>query len=120
MVNTVYNNRYAFYKQPFLDNNNYLCELYYKNYNYFKKYHNRSVNIYIKPSDLDFAINGVKNRGAAFDEIAIREKKIALENSDLEDLFNDGFFDYRFMNNFDSNSKKNFLDLVKEIIQNNP
>ena len=114
----VFDNNYGFFSECFTNGKNYICEIYYENISDFKKFHKHCAVIYVKPCDIQLAIKGVQNRGAKEKEILTRLQTITGENLILENLEKNHFFDFTFINHYDKNIKKEFYNLIQQIIEN--
>ncbi|MBO5462645.1 MAG: hypothetical protein J6A49_04960 [Clostridia bacterium] len=118
LINKVYGNMYAFRVSDFISGGTYLTELHYKNYNDFINYNSNTVNIYIRPSNIIFAQTGIYSRGATQKEIDSRINSLQQEHNTLEQLAKNGFFDYTFINDYTDTSVQEFIELIKDIIDN--
>ena len=117
IINEVYDYYYAFMKDAFMSGDIYIGELHYEFLDDFKRFHNNTVFVYVKPSAINFAISGIKNRGANSEEVERRLDCSLHEHQELDRLYAKGHFDYRFINNFDDQSMVGFVELIKSILQ---
>lgn len=115
LLNCVYDNQYAFFKENFLTGDIYICELYYKNLKEFLLYHSESKSIYIRPENIEECKKRLYLRGSSIEENAIREKQIETEIITLDNLFERGLFNYKFINNYDMESKESFVKLIDRV-----
>lgn len=107
----------AYLADSFIDNENLICELHYNSYMEFKKKYQSCVSIYIYSNKLDTIKKNILNRQCSCQEKEMRINNLRDDFSNLELLQNQkGFFDYKFTNCFDRESKDRFLILIDEII----
>ena len=60
-------------------------------------YHSESKSIYIRPENIEKYKKRLYLRGSSIEENAIREKQIETEIITLDNLFERGLFNYKFM-----------------------
>lgn len=94
-----------------------ICEVHYKSFIKFRNQYTNSIGIYIKPSELKLAIDGIRTRGASEEECLRRIKVAQVEHDEIEQLNNKGIFDITFINYFDYDSKFGFINLIDKIIK---
>lgn len=116
LIYEAYGYLYAFYKYDFLTGDTYIGELNYNNYADFKKYCHNVTTIYIRPCDIELAVLGLKNRGSCTNEVSNRIKGIYDEQLELDYLYSKGQFNYKFINNYDDDSKIRFEKLTEKIL----
>ena len=115
-VNEVYGHMYGFKRENFLNGEQYLGELYYKNLESFLSFHRNTITIYVKPSKIENAVAGLYSRGSESKEILIRKKEILKEMEELDNLSLQQKFNYTFINEYTDNSKLEFMKIVSEMI----
>ena len=109
----VFGGRYAYLKDEIFSNDNMVFEMHYTMIDDWKKIKPDIKTIYILPTDLEVPKQKARQRNLS------KEKEIDEQyNKFMNDKDFQGKFDYILYNNYDSESEKQILDLVKNLIVN--
>lgn len=115
----VFGGRYAYLKDEIFSNDNMVFEMHYTMIDDWKKIKPDIKTIYILPTDLEVPKQKARQRNLSKEKEIERIKEIDeqynkfMNDKDLQDKF-----DYILYNNYDSESEKQILDLVKNLIVN--
>lgn len=116
LANEVYGFMYAFSIKDFKSGDAYICELYHRDFEAFQKASSRTVNIYIKPTTIQKAFEGITRRGSSSDELQRRYCLMQTDYEVLESMSASNAFEYTFVNNYDAKSADKFVKLIDKIL----
>lgn len=114
----VFGGIYAYLKEEILSEDNYVFEMHYTMIKDWKRLTPNIKTIYILPTDINSAIEKLKERNLTKEKEEERIEEIKqqynafINNKDLQKQF-----DYIVYNNYDEESKKKIMQLVQKIIQ---
>ena len=115
----VFGGRYAYLKDEIFSNDNMVFEMHYTMIDDWKKIKPDIKTIYILPTDLEVPKQKARQRNLSKEKEIERIKEIDEQyNKFMNDKDFQGKFDYILYNNYDSESEKQILDLVKNLIVN--
>ena len=116
----VFGGRYAYLKDEIFSNDNMVFEMHYTMIDDWKKIKPDIKTIYILPTDLEVPKQKARQRNLSKEKEIERIKEIDEQyNKFMNDKDFQGKFDYILYNNYDSESEKQILDLVKNLIEMN-
>lgn len=115
LINELYQHNYAFFKKYFSSGKTYLGELHYTAINEFKQFHESTITIYIRVTDISLITSKIKLRDTNKNQIEERISALEKEMAELEKRIET--FDYVFENNYDEKSKNDFLVLLEKILE---
>ena len=115
----VFGSEYGYLKEEIFSEKNMVFEMHYTTIYDWKRIRSDIKTIYIMPTDIEIAKKQTKNRNL------IKEKEIE-RLAEIDEHYNKinsdsnlrKQFDYFFYNNYDEDSEKKFIELVRKILQN--
>ena len=115
----VFGGRYAYLKNEIFSSDNMVFEMHYTMIDDWKKIKPDIKTIYILPTDLEIPKQKTKQRNLSKEKEIERIKEIDEQyNEFMNNKIFQSKFDYILYNNYNSESEKQILDLVKNIIAN--
>ena len=115
----VFGGRYAYLKNEIFSSDNMVFEMHYTMIDDWKKIKPDIKTIYILPTDLEIPKQKTKQRNLSKEKEIERIKEIDEQyNKFISDKNFQSKFDYILYNNYDNESKKQILDLAKNLIIN--
>lgn len=116
MINTVYDNMYAYYKDEICADEIGILDLHYKGLDSMRKLNENTVVIYIRPVTLEMLRQKLTVRDGISPEIQSRINCLEIEHQHLEKMYREGDFDYLFVNKYTDESNEDFLRLIRDIV----
>ena len=114
----MFGGEYAYLKEEIFSDDDYIMEMHYTTIDDWKKIRPDMKSIYILPTDINVAIQKTKERNLdSTKEIERIQELKEHYNRIMNDKNLRSKFDYILYNNYDKESEKNIIDLVKKIKQ---
>lgn len=112
----VFGGEYAYLEEEVHGNFDYVMEMYYSTIDDWKRIRPDIKTIYILPTDIDIAIQKIKNRNLSNEkEIERIEETKEQYNNFMSDEDLRKKFDYCVYNNYDKESEEQILNIIKKI-----
>ena len=116
----VFGGTYGYLKEEIFSEENYVFEMHYTTIGDWKKVRPDIVTIYLLPTDINIAVQKIKERNLGKEKEQYRIEEVREHyNKFMQDNKLQSQFDYVIYNNYDKKSSDNIIKLVKNILEEN-